>query len=241
MKRDGDDLIRDIASYGSGGKRSYLSQQHIWSAGLFSRKAEELESAATQPDRPLHPNRDHRAFVIGAVLDSMAYLEASINEVFADAAEGGDGRRGLTDDSRSRLMLIWQTTNSGRNLRILEKYEYALLAAQKSPLKKGVAVYDNASCLVALRNALVHYSPEWHYLGHAGPKTQWERHHLERALSGKFTHNRLADACLPFFPDKCLGSGCAKWSVDSARAFYDGFREEMGLPPDRASEVFEWV
>ncbi len=238
MKRDGDDFQRDILASGTGGKRSYLSQQHLWSAELLARKAQELEDGATQPDPPLKPNRDHRAFVIGSVLSSVAYLEASINELFGDAVDGGDGQRQLDTDTVARLARVWGIGNE--RARMLDKYELALFAAGKPPLDRGNATYGNAKGVVALRNALVHYSPEWHYFGEAGPQPPQERHRLEKTLGGKFTPNCLADSLLPFFPDKCLGGGCARWSIESGKAFYEDFRQKIGLPPERASELLEW-
>jgi len=238
MKRDGDDFQRDILASGTGGKRSYLSQQHLWSAELFAKKAEELEGGTAQPDPPLRPNRDHRAFVIGSVLSSVAYLEGAINELFEDSVDGGDGQRQLETDTVTRLARVWGVVNE--RARMLDKYELALFAAGKAPLDRAVATFGNAKGVVILRNALVHYSPEWHYFGEAGPQTLKERHRLEKTLGGKFTQNPLADPGLPFFPDKCLGGGCARWSIESCKAFYDDFRERMGLPPDRASELLEW-
>ena len=32
-----------------------------------------------------------------------------------------------------------------------------------------------------------------------------------------------------FFPDRCLGYGCAKWAIVSARAFADEFYNRMGV------------
>ncbi len=35
----------------------------------------------------------------------------------------------------------------------------------------------------------------------------------------------------PFFPDKCLGHGCAKWALESSVEFADAFFSRMGIVP----------
>lgn len=238
MKKNRDDLIQHLIASGGGTKRSYLSLQHLSSARLFAKSAQNLEDVATSTDPPLHPNRDHRAFVVGAVLSSVAFLEASINELFADAAEGGDGQRGLGSKVMSRLMLIWSVT--GDRARILDKYDHALLAAELPSLERGGAEYGNVKCLVRLRNALVHSLPKWQPCGAGEPTAQRDLHQLEKTLKGKFALNRLADPNLPFYPDRCLGGACAQWSVDSSEAFHKEFRTRMGLPEEHTSELLEW-
>lgn len=42
---------------------------------------------------------------------------------------------------------------------ILKKYEIAVALAEKKTLDRGDLVYQNASLLVWLRNALIHYEP----------------------------------------------------------------------------------
>ena len=46
-------------------------------------------------------------------------------------------------------------------LPILEKYQMAIFLAGKEPLPEGREPYQPADLLIALRNALVHFRPEW--------------------------------------------------------------------------------
>ena len=34
----------------------------------------------------------------------------------------------------------------------------------------------------------------------------------------------------PWFPDRCLGAGCAAWSASTARAVADEWTKRLGLP-----------
>jgi hypothetical protein len=48
-------------------------------------------------------------------------------------------------------------------------------------------------------------------------------------LGGKFIANPLTGQDNPFYPDKCLGHGCAEWAVNSSVKFNDDFFSRMGL------------
>jgi hypothetical protein len=92
-------------------------------------------------------------------------------------------------------------------------------------MDKGAAPYQDAWLLVQLRNALVHYKPEW-IIG-AAPVAV--RHEFEKKLANKFALNPFTGAGNPFYPDKCLGHGCAKWSLMSSIAFINEFYVRLGM------------
>ena len=79
-----------------------------------------------------------------------------------------------------------------------------------------------------LRNALIHYEPESILIGE-DPTTVQEMHNLEKQLGGKFDLNQLMEGTKnPFYPNKCLGHGCANWAVESTTAFVREFSRKMG-------------
>jgi hypothetical protein len=49
-------------------------------------------------------------------------------------------------------------------------------------------------------------------------------------LRKKFATNPLAAKNVPFFPDKCLGHGCAEWAIVNSIIFVDEFFRRLGLP-----------
>jgi hypothetical protein len=56
---------------------------------------------------------------------------------------------------------------------------------------------------------------------------------LERALSTRFPPNRhMIKMANPYFPDQCLGVGCASWSVSTAEKFADAFFDRLGIQPN---------
>jgi hypothetical protein len=53
---------------------------------------------------------------------------------------------------------------------------------------------------------------------------------FEKILRKKFAPNPLAEKNNPFFPDKCLGHGCAEWALINSVIFTDEFFRRLGLP-----------
>jgi hypothetical protein len=82
-----------------------------------------------------------------------------------------------------------------------------------------------------LRNALVHYKPEW--------DTDLENHKkIEDRLKSRFKINPFSHDNDAFFPKKCLGHGCAEWSVQSVIKFIQDFYNKMGFSPKWSEHQF---
>jgi hypothetical protein len=84
--------------------------------------------------------------------------------------------------------------------------------------------------LIALRNALVHYKPEW--------DTEQKKHKEieDRLIKSRFALNPFAGPNDAFFPKKCLGHGCAEWAVTSGVTFINEFFNRLGLSTIFAGE-----
>jgi hypothetical protein len=125
---------------------------------------------------------------------------------------------------------MWKGEIVGRaGYPILEKFQLALALAGKDLFDRGKRPYQEVALLVRLRNALVHYVPEW--VTYVSPETEaLENQGIKESLSGKFELNPLRGPADPFFPDRCLAYGCAKWAVTSCIEFADEFFSRMGLP-----------
>jgi hypothetical protein len=65
--------------------RTYHSRNHIRAAAYFTRLAASLEESTNFPRIGFV---EHRGCVTAAVLSSVAFLEATVNEVLGDAADG---------------------------------------------------------------------------------------------------------------------------------------------------------
>jgi hypothetical protein len=211
--------------------RTYLSWQHLRAAARFAREVRRLEGEHTggAPNDELFI--EHRSRVIAVVLSSTAFLEATINELFADLAEGStDHWSQLPEETSSVMAEMWRR-GVPRTARypILEKYDIALALARKPPLSRGEQPYQDADALIAIRNALVHYEPSWEVATHQ--PAEGERHKFEKRLSGRFHRNPLTGEGNPFWPDKCLSYGCCDWAVRTALALADECSRRLGIEP----------
>lgn len=226
--------------------RTYLSIQHLQSALFFSQECKRLESEH-EPDQWLQVIGPHQAFVIGTVLSTIAFLEATVNEMFTDASErfssehleGLDSKHleGLDDSVINRLGELWKLeVPKTASFNILRKYKIALVTADLPQMDLGKHPAQDIKALVTLRNELIHYEPKTLLIDET-PKTDRKPLRLEAMLKGKFPLNRLTEKSgNHFFPTKCLGHGCADWAVKSSISFVREFSKTMGTTP-----IFEHI
>jgi hypothetical protein len=212
------------------------SVQHIQFAALFSRLSANIEkNFGGKVSSEL--SDEYWAYVTGAIFFAVSFLEATINELFADTADDtmvkiDSNLWQLEPKAISMMANFWKIAIKGKpRFSILEKYQVALILTDKPKFDTDINPYQDVSHLVNLRNALIHYKPEWipHLSG--TNKNEMDPHKFEKMLKVKFKENPMAGVGDPFFPDKCLGHGCAEWAVRSSINFVDDFFSRLGLTP----------
>lgn len=212
--------------------RAYFSSYHLWAARHFSVLARTVEN--DEGKRPLFDIK-HRAYVTNAVFSAVGFLEAAINELYQDVADGHDNYVATLDAGSKRLMSdFWQFTEKQNRsaFKLLEKYQIALTFLRKEQFATGQLPYQDAALTVKLRNEVVHYKPQ-----SLGSDVE---HGLAAQLSGKFLDNGLMSASgNPWFPDKCLGHGCAAWASRSVKAFADEFFDRIRVVPNYQRVQFQ--
>lgn len=221
--------------------RVHLSPNHLFSAFHHASMSRQLEQEGDVRDRAT--TERHRASVVGAVLAATAFLEASINELFYAAGDTNVAHPSLDETTRKSFDALWSVDGFRRSARVLEKFEVALQLAGSVPLAKGSKPYQDARLLVDLRNALVHYVPST-FVIEAGASQDESLDEFGKKFRGKFEENpwrakylvissgsepNPAEAEYPFFPERCLGSGCAIWASQSALEFADEFFQRLGI------------
>jgi hypothetical protein len=155
------------------------------------------------------------------VVSTVAFLEASINEFYLEAQDKDkNSLAGLDERVLSLLAAFWEQVERGP---ILHKYQIALLVAGAEQFEKGKQPYQDADHLVKLRDALVHYKPQWD--DELGP-----HRNLEERLRNKFPLNTLAQSGSLWFPHQCFGAGCADWAIGAAVSLMNEFCERLKLP-----------
>lgn len=216
--------------------RSPLSMQHIEAAALFARQCGviEREYAGKLPGQEL-PDEvfgEHRAYAMGAITFAALFVEATINELFTDAADRVEHRtKHLAPEIVSQMAAEWAAERGVSRVPTLAKYTWVLTAAGKPLFERGRRGYQDVQSLIELRDALIHFKPEWAAGGSARETDRTTSARLQARLHGRFDINPLTGAGNPFFPDKCLGHGGARWAVETAIAFADDFFARMEVPP----------
>jgi hypothetical protein len=211
--------------------RDHLSADLLFAAFNFAKQAQEIESQGQSSD-PLDEIRQ-RSVVIGAIVFSTTFLEATVNELFQVACDKKLGTHRLSDTQKKALAPIWGV-ESFRRARVLEKYQVALELSSKERFVLGEDPYQSAKLLFDLRNAIIHYVPDTNEIRFVAENDL--SNDIEKKLRGRFALNKIAPpfpvvsrerpnerASYPFFPTLCLGYGCAKWAATGSRLFADDF------------------
>jgi hypothetical protein len=203
--------------------KTSLARLHIESSSLFSNLCQQIENEEEHLDWPQPRWDEARSYALSSVVLSVAALESSINELYQQAIDKDKNALGsLTDEQLSLLEQLWPEVEK---FPILRKYQIVLTAKSRESLTKGTEPYQSATALVSLRNALVHFKPEW-------DDSLNEHQKLEAKLKSYFGPNRLANKAkgrMVWFPHKCLGASCAMWSYNTAKRFSEHFCKTMDI------------
>lgn len=186
-----------------------LSSQHLHLAHNFADAARAFE----EPRREKLTTKEkwqHRGDVTAAVMSSAAYLEDLISELYVN----------MRNLPRPKLVKKLRASSNPEGSKILNKYQLALSVSDGDPFDQSASPYLDADGLFRLREALVNYL-NFRPVGRRG---------LHSRLDGKFPLNPYASEDARWFPDRCLGAGCARWAVSTAEVFGDDFCRRMGIP-----------
>lgn len=197
-------------------QRYNFAVQHLLAAARFSRQCFNVETAHT--NHAFGPFFDEvLSYVSGTILCSVAALEANINELFADIQ---DGIKVIDGFNTKLLENSWTDIEK---LSILEKYGKFFELAKSEKLDKGGRAYQFVKILINVRNALIHYKPEWH-------AEKKEHYKISQQLKGKFILSAFVDESSPIFPMRCMTHHFAEWAVLSVLEFSDWFATSLNIP-----------
>jgi hypothetical protein len=200
--------------------RKYFSTYFLFAARHSSLLACEIE---TTHEGESHLDIEHRGHVLSSILASAAFLESNINEVFQDVYDQHQSSAGSLSTETSRVVAeLWNSTDNGAKMRLLDKYQMILVLGGHKPLERGAQPYQDTALVLRLRNALAHFQPE--------NLSAEEQHRMADQLRRKFPENRLmAGSGNPSWPDHALGHGCAEWALHSVKVLADHVMKTIGI------------
>ena len=196
-----------------------FQREHLLAASYFVAMAKRIESRGAAAVGAEGMTR-HRASVTGAIVSSVAFLESSINELYLEFQRAGDDGTAIPTRAHTQLERLWPRADGAP---LMRRYQVALQSVDAERFNERRSTYKNVERLLELRDALVHHQPERH--------DERQRHQsLQRRLRSCFSPNTLLGPRARWFPDLCLGAGCATWALRSVEAFSNEFCIRMGIP-----------
>lgn len=193
--------------------RSDLTWQHLNAASLFSRQVGELEVEHSSEAVGAF-FEDIFSYATGAVMCATAGLEAFANQIFADRTTH------FENFSERFLDEVWEKFID--RMSILDKLSFALLMKHHVPYDKGHKLYQEASALIALRNGLVHFKPEWS-----------DELDIQATLSKKLSSTLKPSRFLPnepgLFPRAWASHANTRWAVATSVNIIEDVAIRLGL------------
>jgi hypothetical protein len=175
-----------------------LSRTHIICAYLCAKGCRELEQEyiggnSTRDENDLF--QEDMAYADGAIMASVAFLESTINEFLHD---------------------LKINQSAWKDLNLEGKYKFVYKKILNDELDEKSAIYVDFVDLIYVRNRLIHFKLKWQT---TDPEED-DQYDLRRRLENKFKKNPFRESTgNPYFPDKCLGAACAKWSINVSIKF----------------------
>lgn len=236
-----------------------LAGQLLYAADLFMRQAEVIERDSTTATIQIgHPDfdrihREHQAYITGSILTVVAFLDATINHVYSDAANAGYASNNyknsivehVAPDVQALLAATWKHANVENSSSVLPKYNLALELAKQKRLA-GENVYENVDCVVRLRHRLTHHKPSLSTPSddsEVWAENKEERKIEETLLKKRVPLNTLGGVNIPGgpilagFPGRFLSGGCARWAITNSAGFVDEFCRRMGITSYLAEQL----
>lgn len=204
-------ILKGASVTGMGRTRTNLALHHLLAAGRYTAQISIVEKE--NDGKPLGPFWDEiLQNSLGVVTLTVSALECYANETWFEHAPA---RPDMNESAAEKISELIDRES------VLAKYSLALSLYTGKGLEQGGQTVQNVDALIKLRNAVVHFRPEWF-----GDQAKHER--LSRKLSGKFQPSQFfSDE--PLFPRAWATSSFAFWAIRSTVQFLDHFYSEADL------------
>jgi hypothetical protein len=191
--------------------RFNLALHHLFSACKAASRVRASETAnAGQPFGEFWEDILHDSLTVAAL--TVACLESYANEFYF---EGSALARDLPPNAADLVASIVDREN------VLSKYDVAVAIRTGKRLDLGRPHVQNADALIKLRNALLHFRPEWF-------GEQDKHKSLSKLLAYKFDPSPFLTG-EGLFPRAWASASFSEWAVRSTIAFLDQFCSDADL------------
>ncbi|SRR6266568_1187734 len=205
IQEQGDTLVATAKT------RMNLAIHHLFAACRLAARVGEIERAnAKEPFGEFWEEIFQNS--LGVATLTVACIECYANELFFEASALG---RVLNPTAAATVADLVD------NQSILRKYSVALAIRTGSELDFGISPVQGVDALIRLRNAVVHFRPEWF-----GEQDKHEK--LSKVLQYKFKTSIFLSS-EPVFPRAWASHDFCVWALRTAVAFLAHFYERAGL------------
>jgi hypothetical protein len=193
--------------------RMNFAVQHLMAATHFAQKAHQIE--IEHAEEPVGPFYSELLWTVSAcVFSGVAGIEAYANETFVDQ---DTTLPGVPSDLVDK---VW-----GLCVRspVVDKFDVICILRGADVLKRGTRTVQDVEALIALRNGLVHFKPQW-------DRERAPHASISKRLQGRFQPSPFASGG-SLFPDRWASYDCARWAVDASKDYVLAIENTAGLPP----------
>lgn len=162
----------------------------------------------------------HKAFVSGAVMHSVAALESDVWSLLFHGPGHHLGSDGLDKVSKETLNIVAETFEKES---LLIKLDLILQLTRRKKLDFGRQPMQDLSLVIGLRNEITHFKSLW--------TNELDRKKLFKALESMDSTppTYSPEGKQNFFPHICLTHRRAKWSLETVVNFIDYYYAELGI------------
>lgn len=191
--------------------RTNLAMPHLMAAARFSREVGAIEVAnAGAPFGPFW--EDMRDYATASVLMSAASAECYANELYSDR------EKIFSAHDATVLSKFWETFEKKSTF---EKLDFALTLRGRPALDRSSSLAKSMEKLITLRNALIHFKPEWSH--------ELNRHKkVSQSLANEFVPANVTKDTF-IFPRGWVGHSCTVWAVTTVIDFIEDFERRADL------------
>lgn len=192
--------------------RTNLALHHLFAACRFSARIGQIEAENIgQPFGAFWEEILQNS--LGVATLTVAALESYANEMYFEGA--------ILMPSLNHVAAVDFAAIVDKET-ILKKYAMALSILTGKRLDMGIAATQNADTLIRLRNAVVHFRPEWF-------DEQGKHEKLSKVLQNRFTPSAFLQN-ESVFPRAWASHSFTVWAIKSTVQFIDHFYAELGRP-----------